>query len=76
MKKQKCINPACKLPRFALGLCKPEYQASCRLIRSGQTTRAALQAAGKCLPKATSKSGSRKDWLMADFLPPDKKGTK
>lgn len=65
----KCLNPDCRRLGEFRGLCRNCYAQASALVRQGQTTWAALEAAGKTLPgikRGRMKTAdATREWLLS-----------
>ena len=61
---KKCLNPACDRDRVVRGLCCSCYSTMSRYVRKGATTWEAMEAAGKCAPKRSTKYRGMAKWMF------------
>ncbi len=62
----KCLRPECERGQYQRGLCKNDHDTASRMVRHGDLTWAALEAAGKALPfkRSGPKPSPTQKWLL------------
>lgn len=58
-----CLNPKCREPMYARGLCKPCYNVARDLIAADETSWVELEHRRKVLPKKNSRFSYRHEFF-------------